>query len=174
MSEPEFSKAMHNHSFINAPIETVWSTLVATDAPLPFFFGAICQTPERKVGAKLRMVHPNGKIVMVVGEVLEFDPPNRYAHTFQMTNIDEPPCKVTYVLSEKNGGTEFDLIIENAVVGSKLLKEMKGAQGFIAGNLKALCETGRPAFSGRMVGLLGPIFGLLAKKSQRIENWPLE
>jgi len=51
---------------------------------------------------------------------------------------------------------------------------MKGAQGFIAGNLKALCETGRPAFSGRMVGLLGPIFGLLAKKRQRIENWPLE
>jgi len=61
MSEPEFPKAMHNRSFINAPIETVWSTLVATDEPLPFFFGAICQTPERKVGAKLRMVHPNGK-----------------------------------------------------------------------------------------------------------------
>lgn len=174
MSDPVFEKAIHNKTFIKAPIETVWSTLVATDEPLPFFFGAICDTKERAVGAKLRMVHPNGKVVMVVGEVLAFEPPHRYAHTFQMTNIDEPPCTVTYALSEKDGGTEFDLIIENAVVGSKLLKEMKGAQGFISGNLKAICETGKPAFSGRIVGLLSPLFGMLAKKSQHIENWPLD
>ncbi len=174
MSEPVFEKAIHNRTFINAPIETVWSTLVATDEPLPFFFGAICETRERKVGAKLRMVHTNGKVVMVVGEVLAFEPPHRYAHSFQMTNIDEPPCKVTYELTEKDGGTEFNLIIENAAVGSKLLKEMKSAQGFISANLKALCETGKPALSGRMVGLFGPIFGLLAKKQQRIEHWPLD
>jgi len=27
---------------INAPIETVWNTLVKTDEVLPFFFGAVC------------------------------------------------------------------------------------------------------------------------------------
>ena len=81
-----------SRTFITAPIETVWSTLVATDTPLPFFFGAVCDTTDGLTpGAKMRMLHPNGKIAMVVGEVLEFDPPRRYAHTFQMTNIDEPP-----------------------------------------------------------------------------------
>ncbi|MGC1495313.1 MAG: SRPBCC domain-containing protein [Sulfitobacter sp.] len=163
-----------SRTFINAPIETVWSTLVATDQPLPFFFGAVCQTTDGlKPGAKMRMAHPNGQIAMVVGEVLAFDPPHRYSHTFQMTNIDEPPCVVTYELREKDGGTEFDLIITEAVAGSKLLKEMLGAQGYIAKNIKAISETGRPAFSGRMVTLLSPVIAMFAKKQQRIENWPL-
>lgn len=174
MTEPNYAKAIINRTQINAPLDTVWSTLVATDKALPFFFGAVCETNDGlKPGHKMRMVHPNRKMAMVVGEVLRFEPPHCYAHTFQMTNIDEPPCKVTYTLAEKDGGTEFTLTIENAVEGSKLLKEMKGAQGFIASNLKALCETGRPAFSGRMVSLMAPVIPLFAKKSQNIENWPL-
>lgn len=175
MSDAVYAKAQINRTFVNAPIETVWSTLVATDKALPFFFGSICQTRDGlKEGGAFRMVHPNGKVAMVVGEVLRFDPPTCYAHTFQMTNIDEPPCKVTYTLREKDGGTEFELRIENAIEGGKLIKEMTGAQGFIAANLKALCETGRPAFSGKMVGILSPIFGLMAKKSQAIAHWPLK
>lgn len=159
---------------IAAPVETVWSILVKTDEALPFFFGAICDTKDGlNEGARMRMVHPNRKIAMVVGEVLRFEPPHLYSHTFQMTNIDEPPCTVTYQLTEANGGTDFELVIDGAVPGSKLEKEMLSAQSFIGGNLKALAETGRPAFSGRMVGLLSPLFGMLAKKSQRIENWPL-
>lgn len=164
-----------NKTFIKAPIETVWSILVKTDEPLPFFFGGICDTKDGLgPGAKMRMIHRNGKIAMVVGEVLAFEPPHLYSHTFRMTNIDEPPCTVTYRLTEVDGGTEFELAIDGAVPGSKLEKQMVSAQGFIGGNLKALAETGRPAFSGRMVGLLAPVFGMLAKKSQRIENWPLE
>jgi uncharacterized protein YndB with AHSA1/START domain len=166
-------KSIHR-TFINASIETVWSTLVATDTPLPFFFGAVCDTRDGlKPREKMRMVHPNGKIAMVVGEVLTFDPPHRYAHTFQMTNIDEPPCVVTYELEAKDGGTQFSLIITEAVAGSKLHKEMVSAQGYIASNLKALAETGKPAFTGRMVTLMAPVIALLSKKKQRIENWPL-
>lgn len=159
---------------INAPIETVWNTLVKTDEALPFFFGSVCETTDGlKPGARYRMVSANRKVAMVVGDVLRFEPPHVYAHTFTMTNIDEPPVTVTYTLSEKDGGTEFELRIDDLVPGSKLAKEMVSSQGFIAGNLKALCETGRPAFTGRMVGLLGPVFARLAKKSQAVEHWPL-
>ena len=171
---PTLAEKSINSTFINAPIETVWSTLVATDKALPFFFGSICQTKKGlKPGAKMRMVHPNGKLAMIVGEVLAFEPPNRYSHTFQMTNIDEPPCTVTYELRKKDGGTEFDLIIDNAIEGSKLLKEMKGAQGFIASNLKSIAETDKPAFTGKMVTLLSPVMAWIAKPQQKIENWPL-
>lgn len=174
MNDTSYEKALINRTFINAPIETVWSTLVATDKSLPFFFGSVCQTKNGLVkGEKMRMVHPNGKVAMVVGEVLEFDPPHCYSHTFQMTNIDEPGCKVTYRLSKKDDGTEFELTIENALAGGRLYKEMKSAQGFIASNLKSIVETGSPAFSGKMVGLLSPVFGVFAKKSQRIEHWPI-
>lgn len=167
-------KSIHR-TYIEAPIETVWSILVATDKPLPFFFGSICDTKDvLKPGARMRMVHPNRKIAMVVGEVLAFEPPHRYSHTFKMTTLNDDPCKVTYELREKNGGTEFDLIIENAIEGSALHKQMVSGQVFIAKNLKKLAETGKPAFSGTMVTVMSPLVGLLAKPEQRIELWPLE
>lgn len=172
---PNYAEKTVHRTFIAAPIETVWSVLVATDKPLPFFFGSICDTKDGlKPGARMRMVHPNRKIAMVVGEVLAFEPPHLYSHTFKMTNLKDDPCKVTYELREKDGGTEFDLIIENAIEGSDLHKQMIGAQDFIAKNLKKISETGKPAFSGTMVTLLSPMVALMAKKEQRIEHWPLE
>ncbi|MEO0327284.1 MAG: SRPBCC domain-containing protein [Pseudomonadota bacterium] len=163
-----------NRVFINAPKDTVWSALVKTDEALPFFFGSICQTKDgMRAGVNYRMVSANRKFAMVVGEVLRFEPPNVYSHTFKMTNIDEPPVTVTYTLTDKDGGTEFELRIDGLVPGSKLAKEMVSSQGFISSNLKSLCETGKPAFTGKMVGLLGPIFTLFSKKSQSIEKWPL-
>lgn len=168
------AKSVHR-TFINAPIETVWSILVATDKPLPFFFGSVCDTRNGlKTGARMRMVHPNRKFAMVVGEVLAFEPPHRYAHTFKMTNLKDDPCQVTYELREKDGGTEFDLIIERAIEGSELHKQMIGGQDFIAKNLKSIAETGKPAFSGTMVTLMSPLAALFSKAEQRIEHWPLE
>lgn len=159
---------------INAPLETVWNTLVKTDEALPFFFGSICETKDgMRAGVNYRMVSANRKVAMVVGEVLRFEPPYVYAHAFTMTNIDEPPVTVTYTLSETSEGTQFELRIDDMVPGSKLAKEMKSSQGFITSNLKALCETGKPAFTGRMVGLLGPIFTRFAKASQNVAHWPL-
>ena len=159
---------------IEAPKEIVWNTLVKTEEALPFFFSAVCETKDGlKPGARYRMVNKARTVAMVVGEVLRFEPPDVYAHTFTMTNIDEPPVTVTYTLTEKEGGTEFELRIDGMVPGSKLAKEMTSAQGFIAGNLKALAETGKPAFTGRMVGLLAQIFARFAKSSQAITNHPL-
>lgn len=172
---PKFAEKSIHRTYIEAPIETVWSILVATDKPLPFFFGSICDTKDGlKPGVKMRMVHPNRKIAMVVGDVLAFEPPHRYSHTFKMTNLKDDPCKVTYELREKDGGTEFDLIIENAIEGSDLHKQMIGGQVFIAKNLKKLAETGRPAFSGTMVTVMAPLVALMAKKEQGIEHWPLD
>lgn len=163
-----------NRVFINAPREIVWNTLVKTDEALPFFFGSVCETKHGlRPGTNYRMVSANRKVAMVVGEVLRFEPPHVYSHTFTMTNIDEPPVTVTYTLVDKDGGTEFELRIDNLVPGSKLAKEMISSQGFIASNLKAICERGKPAFTGRMVGLLGPVFARFAKKTQSVENWPL-
>ena len=174
VDQPKYAEKTVHRTYIDAPVETVWSILVATDKPLPFFFGSICDTQNGlRPGAKLRMIHPNRKVAMVVGEVIAFEPPHRYSHTFKMTNLDDGPCKVTYELTPKDDGTQFDLIIEEAIEGSKLHKEMLDAQGFIAKNLKALAETGSPAFSGKMVGLMSPMIALFAKKQQRIENWPI-
>lgn len=90
-----------------------------------------------------------------------------------MTNIEKPPVTVTYTLTENDGGTEFELRIDDLVPFSKLAKEMIGGQKFISSNLNSICETGKPAFTGKMVGFLGPVFTRLARKSQAAEDWPI-
>lgn len=159
---------------IDAPIHTVWDTLVKTDEALPFFFGAVCDTVEGlKPGKPMRMITPNQKFASVVGEVLEFSPPHRYAHTLKFTQYEDAPCTVIYELTEIEGGTRFRLITENVPAGTKTEKSMVPGGKFITENLKALVETGKPKFSGRMVMMLGPLMGLMTPSACRIEHWPL-
>lgn len=160
---------------INAPIETVWNTVVKTDAVLPFFFGSVCDTQGGlKPGKPMRMVSKDRKFAIVVGEVIEFSPPHRYVHTMAFTqNGDEQPARTTYDLKELPGGvTEFTLTCE-AIPGTKTGK-MVQAGTFIVENLKAVCETGKPAFSGSMVLALNPLMGMMTPKISRIDNWSFE
>jgi uncharacterized protein YndB with AHSA1/START domain len=163
-------------TMINAPIETVWNTLVKTDEVLPFFFGSVCQTADGlKPGRRMRMVSPDKKFAAVVGEVLEFSPPHRYSHTMAFTQYEgEPASTVTYELKEVPGGTEFSLITDNVPAGTKTEKSMAQGGPFIVDNLKRLVETGKPAFSGSMVMALNPLMGFMTPKICRIENWPLK
>lgn len=160
---------------IAAPIETVWNTLVKTDTVLPFFFGGVCDAgPDGlRVGQPMRMVSNDRRNAIVVGKVLEFDPPHRYAHTIYFTQIEgEQPGRTIYELKEVPGGTEFTLISE-AMPGTKVGK-MVASGPFIVDNLKRLVETGKPAFSGAMVLAMTPLMGLMSPKISRIQNWPLD
>jgi uncharacterized protein YndB with AHSA1/START domain len=158
---------------IAAPIEIVWNTLVKTDEVLPFLFATVCDTENGlQVGKPMRMVSRDGKFVVCYGEVLEFSPPYRFSHAINFaTAADEPPARTTYELKEVAGGTELTLISE-ALEGTKTARMAKGGQ-FIVDNIKAEIETGRPAFSGRMVLLMKPLVGLFTSASCRVENWPL-
>jgi uncharacterized protein YndB with AHSA1/START domain len=162
-------------TIINAPIETVWNTLVKTDEILPFFFGSICEAKDGlKPGRRMRMITPDRKFAAVVGEVLEFSPPHRYSHTMAFTQYEgEAPSTVTYELREVPGGTEFSLTTTNVPLGSRSQKSMAAGGDFIVQNLKNLVETGKPGFSGAMVMMLNPLMGLMTPKISRIENWPL-
>jgi uncharacterized protein YndB with AHSA1/START domain len=121
----------------------------------------------------MRMATPDGKFVNVVGEVLEFSPPYRYSHTMKFTTLPDPPSTVTYVLKEVPEGTEFSLITENVPAGTKTEKYMAQGGGFITENLKSLVETGKPAFSGKMVKLVNTLSAPFTPKAARAENWPL-
>ncbi len=172
--KPAPNRAIYK-TLIKAPIETVWNTLVKTDEVLPFFFGGVCDTADGlKPGAAMRMITPDRKFASVVGEVLDFSPPYRYAHTMRFTNLEDAPCTVIYELKQTPDGVEFSLITENVPIGSKSEKSMAQGGPFIINNLKALAETGKPALSGRMVVWMAPMMGLFTPKICKIENWPLE
>lgn len=172
MSEPKYAEKQIYCVFINAPIERVWSELVNTTKPRPFFWNGSWDAPDFAPGNPYRMLGDNGKVVAVIGRILEMDPPNKLVHTFRLTALPDPPSKVTYLLAEKDGGTEFQLITENIVAGSKSEKSMDQGAKFIVENFKAYMETGKVTFSARIMLAMYALMASMTPKSMRADNWP--
>lgn len=174
MSDPKYAGKQVYKVIIKAPIETVWSELVKTTSPRPFFWNSSWDTPAVKPGKAYRMLSADKRAVGVVGEFLEMDPPRLLSHTFRLTSLDDPPSKVTYTLAETAEGVEFCLITENIVAGSKSEKSMDGGAKFIVENFKAFVETGKPTLGARMQNAMFALMGPMTPKALRAENWPLQ
>jgi len=156
---------------IRGRIEDVWREITKTDEVQKVMFNMKLDS-TLEPGAPVRMRSPDGKYTAVVGEVVELDPPRRYAHTFRFTQLDDPPCLVTYDLVEKEGGVEFTLTCDRLVPGSKTAKQMKQGGGMIVRNLKAIVETGKLPFGTRVLYAFFKLMTPLTPKKCRSENWP--
>ncbi len=159
---------------IRGSLQAVWDEITRTDAPIPAFFNSRMDVHRLEPGARLAMRTADGKYTGVVGEILEFEPPTRFAHTFRFTNYDDPPCKVLYELQEKDDGVLFTLTVYEMPVGTKTAKQMLQGGKMIVNTLKRVIETGKPSLGTRMLFLM---FQLLAPTSpQRClsENWPVD
>ena len=173
--KPETAERQYYRVTINAPVTKVWAELTRRDTVLPFFFNSVCKTPgDMDVGTPVRMVSKNGKFAAVVGDILEFDPPHRYAHTFRFTSLEDPPCVVRYELKEVEGGTEFTLITEGVPVGTKSEKYMQQGGHFITSNLKAFVETGKPTPGGRFALFMMGLTSVFTPSVCKAENWPFD
>lgn len=160
---------------IDAPIDVVWNQLVKTDEILPFFFGSVCKTTgELTVGAPIAMETKSGKYRSVVGKVLEFDPPFKYAHTFKFTGYDDAPCVVEYELKERQEGVEFTLTTSQVPAGSKTEKSMAQGGPFIVKTFKSVVETGKANLGGRIMLSMISLFEPFSPKVCKSENWPFE
>ena len=115
----------------------------------------------------------DGKYTGVVGEILEFDPPHRYGHTFKFTNYDDRPCKVFYDLKEVGGGVEFTLTAEEVPVATKTAKQMQGGADFTVKTLKAIVENGRPPLGTRALFTMFKLMAPFSPKTTLTEHWPL-
>ena len=166
------TKQLVHRVIIRATLQQVWDALTKEGEVLPFFFGSVMHTTGLKPGAQLRMRTPNGKYTGVVGEILECDPPYRFSHTFRFTNLNDPPCKVTYELKEVEGGVEFTLTSDDVPVGTKTEGQMAQGGGFITSVLKSVVETGRPSLGYRL--LLTIIRIMPSPAACKSEHWPLD
>ena len=157
---------------IKGSVDDVWREITKTDEVNKSFFDMRMDTPGLKPGAPIRMRSKNGKYTGVVGDVLEFDPPRRFSHTFKFTTLDDPPCRVTYELEEAAGGVDFTLRIDDLPVGTKTAKQMAQGGNMIVKTLKAMVETGRPPLGTRMLYVLFKLMAPLTPKKCLSENWP--
>lgn len=159
--------------FIRGSIQAVWREITKTDELQKCFFNMRMHTNGLAPGGKVRMRTGDGKYTAVVGDILEFDPPRRFAHTFRFTQYDDPPCKVIYELKEVEGGVEFTLTTDDLAVGTRTAKDMTRGGDFICKTLKAIVETGRPPLGVRMLHVLFKLLAFMTPAKCRSENWPL-
>lgn len=159
---------------IKAPVADVWREITRTDAPIKCFFNSRMHLSRAGLapGSKMAMRTPDGRMTGVFGEILEVVLLRKFSHTFRFTNIDDPPCVVTYELREVPGGTEFTLTITQAVEGSKTLKQMTQGSTLICNTLKAVLETGRPSLGVRLLFFMIGLFP--APKKCKSELWPVD
>jgi len=174
MTDNKYTEKQIYKVLIDAPIETVWSELVDTTRPRPFFWNGSWDTPELAAGNPYRVTAGNGKAVAVIGRILEMDPPHKLVTTFRLTALPDPPSRVTYTLKATERGTEFCLITENIVAGSKSEKSMADGARFIVDNFKAYVETGKVAFGARILLGFYALMAPLMPKAMRVENWPFD
>ena len=159
--------------FINGTVDQVWKEITRTDAPIACFFNSRMDAPSLSPGSKLAMRSPDGKYTGVVGEILEFDPPRRFSHTFKFTNYDDPPCTVVYSLVPVPDGVEFTLEILDLPHGTKSGKQMVQGGTMIVNTLKAVIETGKPTLGTRLLFGLFKYLQFLTPKRSLSENWPI-
>lgn len=173
MEEKKFADRAVYKVVIKAPIERVWSELVKETAPRPFFWNSKWDAPVMAAGQPYRMISKDGKVVAVIGEILEMDPPRRLVTSFRLTSLDDPASKVIYELEETAEGTEFRLITENVPAGSKSEKSMADGAKFIVENFKVFMETGKVTLGARMMLGMFSLMSGMTPKAMRAENWPL-
>ncbi len=155
---------------IRGSVQQVWDEVTRTDGVNTAFFCAVMEMQGRSPGDALAMRTKNGKYTSVVGEVTEWDPPRRFAHTMRFTHLDEAPVLAAYELEEVDGGTQFTLIVEGATPGTKSYKGMAGGGTMICNLLRAAVERGRAPLWFRA---FLPLVTMMMTKRQRSEHWAL-
>jgi len=174
MTEERYVEKQIYRVVIAAPIDAVWSELINQKSPRPFFWNGRWDTKHMSAGNRYRIASNNDTVVAVIGDILEMDPPYKLVTTFQLTSLPDPASMVTYTLKEVEGGTEFQLITENIVAGSKSEKSMASGAKFIVENFKAYMETGKVTLGARIMNAMYGLMAPMIPKSMRAENWPLD
>jgi hypothetical protein len=78
-------------------------------------------------------------------------------------------------LEKVEGGVEFTMTLDDLPKGTKTAKQMMQGGTMIVNSLKAIVETGRPAFGIRLLyNFVFPLTEPFSPRVTRSENWPLD
>lgn len=159
---------------INAPLQRVWRELTKSGEAQGAIFNAWLHSRGALApGAAMQMRTGSGKHTLVVGKVVEHDPPRRFVHSHRFTQYDDPVCQVSYDLVEVAGGVQVTLRVTGVTAGTRSAKDMATGGTMIVNTLKAICETGRPALGTRLMYLMFGLLEFVLPARTKSEHWPL-
>ncbi len=156
---------------IRGTVEDVWRQITKTNEVQGVMFNMKLDS-SLEVGERAHYLSPDGKYTGIVGEVLEFEPPNRYAHSFKFTNYEEPGCKVLHEVEDVGDGeVEYRMTCTEMVPDTKTTKQMTQGGDMIVKNLKTLVETGKLPFGTRVLYGIFALTAPFSPKKMLTENW---
>ncbi len=158
---------------IRGSAEAVWRELTKSNEPQAAMFNAWLHAQALAPGAVMQMRTGDGRNVLVVGRIVEFEPPRRFAHTFRFTQFDDPECTVIYEIRPLADGVEVTLTVDRLPVGTRTAKEMASGANAILCRLQAVIENGRPALGTRLLYALFGVLGFMLPARTRAQHWPL-
>lgn len=130
-------------TYIRATPEQVWNALIDPDITEKYFFGTRVVT-DLKPGTPFRYIDHKGEVV-IDGEVVESDPPNRLVVTFigKWNEETVDGGTVTYELIPMDDLTKVRLTHVGIPEGHPLVQETFNGWSYILAGLKTLLETGK-------------------------------
>lgn len=160
--------------FIAGTAQDVWREITKRDEAQGGFFNAWLTARELAPGEPMAMRDRTGAYSSVVGEILEYDPPRRFAHTFRFTQYEDAPCKVVYDIEEVEGGVLFRLTVMDVPPDTKTEKSMFAGAKLIVTSLRRIVERGSLAPGLRLAFAAAECLTPVVMPSRcRSEHWPL-
>jgi uncharacterized protein YndB with AHSA1/START domain len=130
--------------FIKATPEQVWEAITKPEFTSKYLYGThVDISPER-----FRSLDGDGK-ELVVGEMLEIDPPKRLVHgwraLYDPDTATEDESRVTWELEPQDGGvTKLTVVHDRLEASPKTAESVAGGWSYVLSGLKTLLETGTP------------------------------
>lgn len=153
---------------IGVPRERVWNAITRTGEVQRAMYNTVLET-ELTPGARLRYYSPDRQRVFIIGEVVEVEPPRRFAHTYWFTTWKSgPPTLVTWELEEE-GDTGCRVTVTHSGWTEEHDKPEKTGAGWkqILELLKSELETGDiPAGTKLMYRLMGWFMFAMPKRTK--------
>jgi uncharacterized protein YndB with AHSA1/START domain len=144
--------------FIRASAQAIWDAITKPEWTQKYGYRGIADYELRPGGRYLARATPEFQAMgmpelVVDGEVIEADPPNKLVHTWRFLWDEqvkaEGPTRVTFEIDEGDGGVSRLTVtheLENApITEAQLDGRIEGAGGgwpFVLSDLKTLLETG--------------------------------
>jgi uncharacterized protein YndB with AHSA1/START domain/DNA-binding transcriptional ArsR family regulator len=131
--------------FIRATPEQIWRALTDGALTPQYYIGTRVESTWQ-VGAPYRYIAPDGQ-ALLVGEVLEIDPPHHLVTTFQPTwaaPADSQPSRVTWAIAPAGPACRVTVTHEGLDPASALTPQLSSGWAEILSGLKTLLETGEP------------------------------
>ncbi len=150
---------------IGVPVQAAWDELTKLGKIQVPMMNTVLEC-DLEPGAPMRYYNPSRKRILVVGTIMEIEPPHRMVHTYRFTDLDESDTVVTWQLDEIPTGVRVTVTHSRFTDQSGTHGRVKGGWNWILQTLKAVLETGKPPLKVRVLyGLMGAMSFMQPKKT---------